>query len=119
MSVIKADGYQAIRDYIEANWTYIELRDGTQAPIVRLPVSDARVTWTHNPGAQTLEVTVVVRGNDADITSLLPKTFAGAAIYKAAVGGVAMSEETFTAFNMASASDQLTVKYQIEVPQIV
>lgn len=119
MAEINANGYQDIRDRIEANWTYVELRDGSSAAIVRLPVSDSRVTWTHTPGAQTLELTTVIKGDDTDIAALLPKTFASAALFKVAEAGDAMVAETFTSFTMSTAADQLTVIMKVEVPQVV
>lgn len=118
MSVVQNAGYQDIRDYIQANWKYIELRDEEQDPVLRIGIEDPRVTWTHTTGAQTLEMTCVIKGSDSDVASLLPQTFAGAALFKVASGGSAMSEEVFTNFTMSSASDQLTIVYQLEVPEV-
>lgn len=118
MSVVQNAGYQDIRDYIQDNWKYIELRNESQNPVLRIGIGDPRVTWTHTAGAQTLEMTCVIRGNDPDVVSLLPQTFAGAALFKVASGGSAMSAEEFTNFTMSSASDQLTIIYQLEVPQV-
>lgn len=118
MSVVQNAGYQDIRDYIQANWKYIELRDEEQDPVLRIGIEDPRVTWTHIAGAQTLEMTCVIKGYDSDVAPLLPKTFAGAALFKVASGGSAMSEEEFTNFTMSSESDQLTIVYQLEVPEV-
>lgn len=118
MSVVQNAGYQDIRDYIQANWKYIELRDENQNPVLRIGIEDSRVTWTHTAGAQTLEMTCVIKGDDPDIAPLLPQTFAGAALFKVSSGGSAMSEEEFTTFTMSSENDQLTIIYQLEVPQI-
>jgi len=118
MSAISSAGYQNLRDYIEANWKYIELRDASGNPIIRIGVGDPRVTWTHTSGAQTLELTAVIKGSDADMSGILPKTFASAAIFSSASGGTALSSEAFSQFTMSVASDQITVKYQIEVPQV-
>lgn len=115
MAEINQIGYQKIRDYIEANWKYIELQDGSGTPIIRLGISDSRVSWTHTAGEQTLKLQVVVKGSD--IT--LPKTIAKSAIFDVASGGTAISVETFTAFTMEGASDELTVEHSIEVPQVV
>jgi hypothetical protein len=117
MSEIKQAGYQDLRDYIQNNWTYIELRDNNGLAVVRLPISDPRVSWTHLPGSQTLELTVIVKGSDPDI--LVPQTFAGTAIYKVANEGVPMSEETFVPFTIMSEDDELTIRHQIEVPEVV
>lgn len=119
MAEISANGYQDIRDRIQAGWKYIELRDAEGAAIVRLPESDPRVTWTHEPGAQTLELTVVVKGDDNDIVSLLPKTFGSAALYTVATDGNPMAVEPFTQFTMSTEADQLTVIFKVEVPQVI
>lgn len=119
MAEISANGYQDIRDRIQAGWKYIELRDAEGAAIVRLPESDPRVTWTHEPGAQTLELTVVVKGDDNDIVSLLPKTFGSAALYTVATDGNPMAVESFTQFTMSTEADQLTVIFKVEVPQVI
>lgn len=117
MAEITLQAYQDLRDYIENNWKYIELRDDENTSILRISTSDDRVTWTHTENAQTLELTCVISGDDADIT--LPQTFASSAIYKVATGGNAFSVETFTAFSMQNEADQLTIKHKIQVPQVV
>ncbi len=117
MSAVTNTGYQDLRDYIQANWVYIELRDNTGTPIMRIPESDTRVTWTHSAGAQVMELTTIIKGSDADVT--LPKTFAQAAIFKVASGGTALSSEAFTPFTMEASTDQLTLTYRIEVPEVV
>jgi hypothetical protein len=117
MAEIAAAGYQDLRDYIEANWKYLELRDETGTPVLRITTTDDRLTWTHNAGAQTLELTGVFLGSDADIP--VPQTIASSAIFKASSGGSPFSVETFSSFTFNADADQLTVKHQIQVPQVV
>lgn len=117
MAEILNAGYQSIRTFVEANWKYIELRDGAGLRILRLPVEDARVQWIHTANAQTLELQIVVRGSDAEIA--LPKTFASSAIYGVSTGGSAFSIETFSSFTMEASGDELTVIHQLQIPQIV
>ena len=119
MAEISANGYQDIRDRIQAGWQYIELRDEAGVPIVRFPESDPRVAWTHDLGAQTLELTVVVKGDDTDIAPLLPKTFGSAALYTVSTNGNPMAVESFTQFAMSTEADQLTVVFKVEVPQVI
>lgn len=116
MAEINASGYQSIRDFIQSKWKFIELRDNTSQPILRLDTSDNRVSWTHTAGSQTLELTIVVKGGDVGIT--LPQTFASSAIYDVASGGSPYSVESFTPFTMEGAGDELTVKHQIQVPKV-
>jgi len=111
-------GYQSLRDHIESDWDYVELR-ATEGGVVweRLKIStDARCVWTHAPGAQTLELTIVISGDDADIT--LPETFAESVIYDVAIAGSELSKNTFTSVVMDDLADELTVKHQIQVPQV-
>ena len=120
MSEILLEGYQSIRDYIQNNWSYLELRDMSDASIVRLKIdTDPRASWTHLQGSQTLEITVVIKGSDADIGTL-PKVFNSTAIFKDAIGGDPCSVELFNPnFTMASSEDQLTIKHRIQVPKII
>jgi hypothetical protein len=117
MAEITGAGYQDIRDHIENTWVYHELRDGAEAAIVRLQVTDPRVSWTHEAEAQTLELTTIITGSDVDIN--LPQTFASSALYKVATDGSALSVESFTQFTIEATNDQLTIKHRVEVPRIV
>ena len=116
MAEVTSVAYQNLRDYIQSSWKYIELKNESDSPILRIDPTDSRVTWTHNVNAQTLELTCVITGNDADIT--LPCTFKSSAIYNVSTGGNAFSTENFTPFSMVNEADQLTIKHQIQVPQV-
>lgn len=116
---VNAAGYQDIRDRIEANWQYIELLNAAGTAVVRLPVSDPRVTWVHTPGAQTLQLQVVVQGSDADIP--VPVTLRSSALYKAASGGSPMhGPRAFTEgdFTFSADADRCTITHSLSVPQI-
>ena len=115
MAEINQAGYQAIRNYIQNNWKYIELQDTDGNPIIRLGIGDPRVSWTHKVGEQTLKLRIVVKGSDV---TPLPKTFAKSAIFDVARGGTPYAVESFTPFTMAGNNDELTVEHSIEVPQI-
>lgn len=108
--------YEDLRNYIVANWRYIELRDSLGNPFVRLSTSDTRVSWTHEAGSQILELTVTIQGSNSDIT--LPSTFAQSAIFKDATSTDAVSIESFPAFTMEGVGDELTIKHRIEVPRV-
>lgn len=112
-------GYQSIRNFVEANWKFIELRDASSAKIIRIGVGDPRVTWSHLPNAGTLELKIVIKGSDAEVSSALPKTFASSAIFLAGSGGEALAVETFSSFTMEASGDELTVIHQLEIPQLV
>jgi hypothetical protein len=118
MAEISSYGYTKLREFAQTNWKYIELRDASSNAILRLTTSDPRVTWTHNAGAQAIELTIVVKGSDADLSGSLPRTFASSAIYDTASGGTVISIETFTQFTMSGSLDELTVKHQIQIPML-
>ncbi len=116
---IPVEGYQDIRDYIEANWTHVELRDSDSAVWARLVIAtDSRVSWTHDPSAQTLELTIELKGDDADIDVAEDgaQEFAESALLKGAVGGDDMSVNTFTPVTLADPDDELVVKHRVQVP---
>lgn len=117
MAEINVNGYQSIRDFIQANWDYIELRDDLSAAVVRLSPTDSRVTWTHLAGDQTLKLQIIVKGSDVDI--IAPQTFASSAIYDVATVGSPYSVESFTSFTIEADADELTVIHNIQVPQVV
>ena len=118
MAEITQVGYQGIRDFIEANWKFIELKDDKGAKIVRLDTTDERVSFTHTPGAKTLELSIVITGSDVEVS--LPQTFAASAIFTSADGTEAVTAvEAFSPFEMTMAEDQITVRHRIEVPQTV
>lgn len=116
MAEISEDGYEDIRDHIESTWVYLELRDDADSQIIRVDDSDSRLSWTHSDGDQTLEYTITVSGSDSDISP--PQTFEKSALYKEDSGGDYMSLESFTQFTIETSDDQLTVKHQVQVPQV-
>ncbi|KZR58965.1 hypothetical protein [Pseudobacillus badius] len=118
MAEITQVGYQTIRDHIQENWKFIELQDELGAKVVRLDPTDPRVTWTHSPGAQTLELSIVISGKDSDIS--LPQTFAASAVYTSAEAAEPVTAvEPFSNFEMTMEEDQITVRHRIEVPQVI
>ena len=110
-------GYQSLRDFVQQEWTFIELRDEVGSAIVRLGVDDERVSWTHDSNSQTLELRVVISGSDSEIE--LPRTFLSSAIFKQAEGGEELAQESFSSFTMEGTGDELTVIHQLEIPQVV
>ncbi|MDE5415488.1 hypothetical protein [Alkalihalobacterium chitinilyticum] len=117
MQEITLAGYQNIRTHMENSWKFIELRDDAGNPVVRLSTDDPRVSWTHAPDAQTLELSIVLKGDDAEIS--LPQKFNSSVIFGQASGGDALAPVTdFALFEMATTEDQITVRHRIEVPRV-
>lgn len=114
MAEINNNGYQSIRDFIQANWQHIELQDEAGTTIIRLSPIDSRVTSIIE--GNIVKVSVIIKGSDTDIT--FPKTFAKSAIFNVATGGQPFSVETFTPFTVESKFDELTVIHNIEVPRV-
>lgn len=117
MAEITSSAYQDLRDYVQANWKYIELRDEVGTAILRKDTTDARVTWVHGAGESELKLQFVIKGSDSDIT--IPSTFASSSIYNVATGGDSYSTESFTPFTFESENDELTVVHSIQIPQTV
>ncbi|MFB7304655.1 hypothetical protein [Heyndrickxia sporothermodurans] len=115
MAEFSQAGYQKIRDYIEANWKYIELQDETGTAIIRLGIGDSRVTWTHTADSNPLKLQIKIKGSDVS----LPKTFAISAIFDVASGGSPLAVSNFEATTLSQAIDELTVEHSLEVPDIV
>ncbi|MED4374307.1 hypothetical protein P9274_00985 [Schinkia azotoformans] len=115
MAEITSQAYDNLRNYIQTNWNYIELRNDSGTPIIRLNTTDLRVTSTLE--GQTVKLQVIVKGSDTDIT--YPITISSSAIYDVATGGNAYSVESFTPFTIESDQDELTVIHNIEIPKIV
>jgi len=121
MAQISEFGYSKLRQYIEANWKYIELQDASGTPVIRLGVGDSRVTWTHTAGSQTLQLQIIVNGTDVGATAQSPKTFAKSAIFDVASGGTAIAIEDFLPGDVSTitkAEDKVTLRHDIQVPQI-
>lgn len=109
-------GYQTLRDFVQANWNYVEIRNDTGAAVLRIATSDPRCAWLHTPGAPVLQLQVIISG--ADLPSL-PLTLAGAAFFNTPTGGDALAETTFTAATLTTIEDQLKLILNIEIPQQV
>jgi hypothetical protein len=116
---ISAAGYLDIRNYIESasGWKWVEIRDSLGAVWERLSTDDDRVVWTHTAGDNPIELSVTLTGSDVDIT--LPEEFKTVALFKAEIGGDALAVGDITQVTLEQATDQVIIRAQIQVPQIV
>lgn len=115
-STIETNAMQAIRDYIQSSWSYVELASYSGTVWKRLALTDPRVQWTHTPGAQTLQLTITIKGTDADVT--IPLAIGKISMYNVAVGGSALVSEQFTEQNITVIENVLTLTYQLQIPKV-
>ena len=119
---IYAEGYQDLRDYVQANYKYIALVDNADNEVVRLEIGvDSRANWIHVAGANPLIVQVTVKGSDTEITE--PCTLNKAYLYKTTVSAVKMAGGLHTPFtiesgDLGSADDSMVLTYQFELPKL-
>ena len=118
MASFTSAGLADLHGFIASDWQYIEVRDDSAAgtggaPIVRLNVSDPRVTVTDN--GTNVVVQVVLTGSDADVTT--PVTARSTAIYDVASGGTARSEEVHVEGDatLSADVDSVTVSHTLTV----
>ena len=108
-------GYSKLRDFIKANWNFVELQDTAGAQIIRLGIGDSRVTWLeHNEGADKIKIQIVVKG--ADIT--LPATFGKLAIFDTNTGGEVIAITDVDVTIMKQVIDEFTAVATFTVPTV-
>lgn len=115
-SVIEENAMQAIRDYIQSNWNYIELASYLGTVWKRLPITDPRIQWTHTPGSQTMQLTIVISGTDSDVT--LPLKIGKISMFNVPSGGSALVSELFTEQTISIIENVLTLTYQLQIPKV-
>lgn len=126
MAEVTNQGYLDLRSYIKSNWDCVELRKADDTPIVRMDLTDARLTWDSPDGAQELILKVVINGSDADISGKLPVEFAKSVVFKDKTDSTPVSVEVLvdptsgnpSPFTMTNTVDKLTVRHKIQVPKI-
>lgn len=115
-SVIEGTAMQAIRDYIQSHWSYVELSSYDGVLWKRLSTSDSRVSWTHTAGAQTMKLTIVIKGTDPDV--VLPLKIGKISLFNVATGGSALVSELFTEQSISIIENVFTLTYQLQIPKV-
>jgi len=111
-------GYLDLRNYIVATYKYIAIVDSSDAEVMRLEIGvDNRANWTHVTGANPIEVTVNLKGSNAEISK--PVTFLKAYLHKTAADTDRIAGGLYTQFTMENDGDTLQIKVQIELPTVV
>lgn len=123
MAEINSNGYTSIRNWIDDRttsdtWSVIELVDDTDTPVIRLTLSDSRVSIPSSQGANPYTLRIEVSPSDADISS--GQTFAGSRIFKTDTNGDEVTPiENFSSVTLNNNDDVLVVRHDIEAPEIV
>lgn len=108
--------YKKIRDLIDSNFKYIEIQNESNVKVLRLSTSDPRITYSYNRNSQTQTYTLVLSGDDADIT--LPKTLAKVLFFETSSSSDALYAESTTAFTLGAEGDTCTFTITVNVPAI-
>lgn len=121
MAEINSRGYESLRRNIDVNanretFDVIELTNNGSG-VIRLSTSDSRVTINSSVGANPYEIQIVVSPSDGDITS--GQSFDGVRLYFEDVDGSEVTPiESFSERTLNSSEDELTVRHQVECPQL-
>jgi len=122
MAEINSNGYTSIRNWIDDRttsdtWRVIELLDDTDTPVIRLSLTDSRVSIPSSLGANPYTLRIEVSPSDADISS--GQTFAGSRVFKTDTNGDEVTAiENFSSVTLNNNDDVLVVRHDIEAPQI-
>lgn len=114
MANINNYGYEKLRSYILANWTYLEVQTDTGVPLKRFSLADG-LTVTGNAATQEIEYKIVITGNSSFMNQKVNKSV----LYDVATGGTSIATELFNEFTFESVDDQLTIIHKLQVPKIV
>jgi len=114
MAQINNYGYEKLREYILANWNYIEVQDSTGIAIKRFGIADGLLI-TGNATTQQIEYKLVITGD----ATFLGQTVGKSVLLEVATNGSPIATEEFTPFTFESVDDQLTIIHKLQVPQIV
>ena len=117
MAEITEYTYELIRDLLESKIKCIELRDNTGTKIIRIPITDERVTHVYDRTKQEQTYSVLIKGTDADIP--IPTIFGGTALFEGIDSTEAISVEQTTSFQLNADVDELTITHKLQVPEVI
>lgn len=115
-------GYQSIRDFIESNWKYLEIRDQGSNPILasRIDVSSStgindQFEWKHEAFSQVLRIEGKITGEDVN---QLGDTAYEIAVFTQASGGTPVHVGTSDPFVFNNTADECNIVYTFQVPEL-
>lgn len=122
-SEVNEEAYQDFRQVVNSSlstpnqWDWIALIDDSGVEHTRIQISaDSRAQWMTDETNQTQQVEVTVTGSDSDINTTV--TLAESALYEVSSGGTARHRDSMTSATLAEAGDEVTVRHNIETPQV-
>ena len=117
MSELTEAGYQTIRNYVNNNWTHIEIYDDGGNAVTRVDITgDSRSQWLDLDGDNVLKVEFDVTGSDSDIS--LPVTLQKSAIWDSGSGGNQTTvKEQYANATLNQDGDNVTITHTIKIPQ--
>mgnify|MGYP006189426377 CR=1 FL=1 len=114
MAALRNVAYTAMRTQQVASW-FMEIRDDVGAAVLRVDSSDPRLTVGDDDGTDTVTFTLVLAGDDAEIS--LPETVESSVLFDLGAGGNQMTEvEAFTPFTLGDPADQVTIVHTVTLP---
>lgn len=115
MANINQHGYEKLRSFVIANWTYLEVRTPTGIVLKRFSTTDGLII-TGTSTSTEIVYKVVISGSDA---TFLNQEVGQSILFDTASGGSAIATETFTTFTFESIDDELTIIHKLQVPQVI
>lgn len=116
MAEINQYGYQKIREFVIANWKYLEVRTPTGVVLKRFSVTDG-LTITGTSASTELVYKVVISGSDA---TFIGQSVGKSVLFDSAVSTNAIATENLsTSFTFESAEDELTIIHKLQVPKVL
>lgn len=114
---ITEKGLEKIRQLIQENWQYIEVRDESDDPILRVDLTDARVTIVNDYTDNPLTIQLFLMGGDSDIG--VGTKVKSAHLYDVDVDGDALVEVVYsTPVEFTSELDELAININLQIPKI-
>lgn len=114
-SFITSEGFKEIREYIQFNWKYFEVKDESNNRLFVVSTSDSRVGisgFESNP----LEINLFLQGTDAEVT--VGTKIGGAALLKEIDLPPRVEVNYSSPFEFQNPEDTLSIRISLQIPTI-
>lgn len=118
--MVSPDGFTDLRGYVQSNWPYVAVIDGTGTEQLRWDVAaNSNASFTSGSSTNPLTAELEVTGQDLiDAGASLPVTLTKTESYKSSSATTAMGSDTFTDATLEASGDTVTISHNIELPTI-